>query len=44
MELDLLEDGFAGVLLEIYRQGDQYVLLEIAPATGDRLLKFSIFR
>ncbi len=41
VELDPLEDGFAGVLLEIYRQGDQYVLIEVAPATGNRLLRFS---
>ena len=41
VELDPLEDGFVGVLLEIYRYGDRYVLLEVAPATGNRLLKFS---
>ncbi len=41
VELDPLEDGFAGVLLEVYRQGDRYVLLEVAPATGKRLLRFS---
>ena len=41
VELDPLEDGFVGVLLEIYRQEDQYILLEVAPATGNRLLKFS---
>ncbi len=41
VELDPLEDGFVGVLLEIYRHGDRYVLLEVAPATGNRLLKFS---
>ena len=41
MELDPLEDGFAGVLLEIHRCGDRYVLLEVAPATGNRLLRFS---
>ena len=41
VELDPLEDGFAGVLLEVYRDGDRYVLLEVAPATGNRLLKFS---
>lgn len=39
--LDPLEDGFVGVLLEIYRDGDRYVLLEMAPTTGNRLLKFS---
>jgi hypothetical protein len=41
VELDPLADGFAGVLLEIHRHGDRYVLLEMAPATGNRLLKFS---
>lgn len=41
VELDPLEDGFAGVLLEIHRCGDRYVLLEVAPATGNRLLRFS---
>ncbi len=41
VELDPLTDGFSGVLLEIHRYGDQYVLLEIAPATGNRLLRFS---
>jgi hypothetical protein len=39
--LDPLEDGFVGVLLEIYRDGDRYVLLEMAPASGNRLLKFT---
>lgn len=33
VELGTLEDGFAGVLLEVNRQGDWYVLLE---ATRDR--------
>jgi hypothetical protein len=41
VELDPLEDGFVGVLLEVYRHEDQYVLLEVVPATGNRLLKFS---
>jgi hypothetical protein len=39
--LDPLEDGFGGVLLEIHRRGDEYVLLEMAPTTGERLLRFS---
>ncbi len=30
------EDG-----LEVYCRGDRYVLLEMAPATGNRLLRFS---
>ena len=41
VELNPLEDGFAGVLIEIYRHGDRYVLIEVAPVTGNRLLKFS---
>jgi len=41
VELDPLEDGFVGVLLEVYRLGDRHVLLETAPATGNRLLRFS---
>jgi len=39
VELDLLVG--VGVLLEVYRRGDRYVLLETAPATGNRLLRFS---
>ncbi len=27
--------------MEIYRHGERYVLLETAPSTGNRLLKFS---
>jgi len=41
VELDPLEDGCVGVLLEIYRSGERYVLLEMAPITGNRLLEFS---
>ncbi len=41
VELDPLENGFIGVLLEVHRRGDRYVLLETAPATGNRLLRFS---
>ncbi len=41
VELDPLEDGFVGVLLEVHRRGDRYVLLETAPTTGNRLLRFS---
>ncbi len=48
-EFELLESLFVeldplvgiGVLLEIHRYGDRYVLLEIAPVTGNRLLRFS---
>ncbi len=41
VEMDPLEDGFAGVLVEVHRRGDRYVLLETALATGNRLLTFS---
>ena len=41
VELDPLEDGFEGVLLEIQRRDDRYVLLETIPATGNRILRFS---
>lgn len=41
VELNPLEDGFAGVLLEIYRHENRYILLETAPTNGNQLLKFS---
>ncbi len=41
VELEPLTDGFVGVLVEAHRQGDRYVLLETAPTTGNRLLRFS---
>jgi hypothetical protein len=41
VELDPLEDGFGGVLFEIHRHGHRYVLLEVAPSTGNQLLRFS---
>ena len=41
VELDPLEDGFGGVLLEVHRHGNRYVLLEVAPSTGNQLLRFS---
>jgi len=41
VEMDPLEEGFSGALVEVHRQGDRYVLLETAPATGNRLLRFS---
>ncbi len=39
VELDPLVG--TAVLVEVHRQGNQYVLLEAAPATGNRLLRFS---
>ena len=41
VELDPLEDRFAGVLLEVHRNGGRYVLLPVARGTGSRLLSFS---
>lgn len=41
VELGPLEDGFAGMLLEVRRHGDRCALLEVAPATGNRLLRSS---
>lgn len=41
VEMDPLENGSAGMLLEVHRQGNRYVLLETAPVTGNRLLRFS---
>ena len=48
-DFELLESPFvglnplvaSGVLLAVCHQGDRYVLLETAPATGNRLLRFS---
>jgi hypothetical protein len=41
VELDPLAAGFAGVLLEIHRYRDRYILLDTAPATGNRIPRFS---
>jgi hypothetical protein len=41
VELDPLEDRFAGVRLEVHRNGGRYVLLPAARATGSRLLSSS---
>ena len=41
VEMDPLADGFAGVLVTIFRRADRYFLLEVAPATGNHLLAFS---
>jgi len=40
VELDPLADGFTGVLLEVQRRGDRYVLMETATTTGNLLLRF----
>lgn len=41
VKLEPLTDGFVGVLVEVQRQGDWYVLLKKAPTTGNQLLRFS---
>ncbi len=46
VRMDPALDGFSDVLIEIYREKDssggvRYVLLEIASATGNRLLRFT---
>ncbi len=41
VEMDPLAEGFSGVLVEVHRKGDRYILLETAIATGNRLLVFS---
>lgn len=48
-DTELLESTFvgldplvaSGMLLEVHRDGDRYVLLEMAPTTDNRLLRFS---
>ncbi len=39
-ELDPLTDGFVAVLVEVYRRGDEYVLMQTAPVADNRLLRF----
>ena len=39
--LDSVLCGFAGVLVELCRKDDRYVLSETAAGSGDRLLEFS---
>ncbi len=41
VEMDPLQHGFVGVLIEVHRCGDRYILSETATATGNRLLAFS---
>jgi hypothetical protein len=47
VDMDPALDGFSGVLVEVYREKDtsgggvRYVLLEMASATGNHLLKFT---
>jgi hypothetical protein len=41
VEMDPLEEGFSGALVEVHRHDDRYVLLGIAPSTGNQLVRFS---
>ncbi len=40
IDLDPVYDGFSGVVVEILREGDSYVVLQSAETTGNRLLRF----
>jgi hypothetical protein len=40
MELDPVYDGFSGVVVELLREGDYFVVLQSAEVTGNRLLRF----
>jgi hypothetical protein len=40
VELDLLVDGFAGVLVELVFDGNEYALIETALGSGNRLMRF----
>lgn len=41
LEMDPIADGFGGVLIELARTGDRYVLTETASVTGNRVFRFS---
>lgn len=41
VEMDPVVHGFGGVLIELARSGEGFVLTETASATGNRLLRFS---
>ena len=41
IEMDPAICGFAGVLLDLWRRGEEYVFTETAAGTGNRLLVFS---
>ncbi len=40
IDLDPVYDGFSGVVVELLREGDSYVVLQSAEVTGNRLLRF----
>ena len=41
VEMDPMQHGFRGVLVELVGVGESYVLLETAVGTGNRLLRFT---
>lgn len=40
VDLDPVSGGFSGVVVELLREGDSYVVLQSAEVTGNRLLRF----
>ncbi len=40
IDLDPVYDGFSGVVMELLREGDSYIVLQSAEVTGNRLLRF----
>ncbi len=40
IDLDSVYDGFSGVVVELLREGDSYVVLQSAEVAGNRLLRF----
>ncbi len=40
IDLDPVMYGFSGVILELLREGDSYVVLQSVEATGNRLFQF----
>ena len=40
VEMDPLQDGFCGVLVELVATGEGYAVVETAAGTGNRLLLF----
>ena len=42
VEMDPVVDGFAGVIVELTRVGESYVLRQTAAGSGNRLLEISL--
>jgi hypothetical protein len=40
VEMDPVQDGFSGVLIELVAAGQSYAVVETAAGTGNRLLRF----